>query len=247
MRPNLFKRIGGRAAVLAGIGLAATLITSRAQADQWDKTTLITIDQPIQVWNTYLEPGTYMFKLMESSSDRHIVQIFTKDRSRLINTILAMPSYRLDPTGRTQFTFWETPPGTAKAVRMWYYPGDNYGQEFRYPTNLRQVALAVPHAPAPQPVATQAPIVTPPAPVTHPEAQATQPEQETVIIAQNNAPENNAQAIAQNQPAPEPASDASNQAGQQNLPSTASPYPSIGLGGLLTLGLLGLLRTRPIA
>ncbi len=100
--------------------------------------TLLTVDQPIQVSNTYLEPGTYMFKLADSQSDRHIVQIFTKDRKRLINTIIAIPSYRVEATGRTQFTFWETPPGFAKAIRMWYYPGDNFGQEFRYPTELRQ-------------------------------------------------------------------------------------------------------------
>ncbi len=92
MRSNLLKRIGVSAIALTGIGIAASIIVSRAQADEWDKMTLLTVDQPIQVGNnTYLEPGTYMFKL--ANSDRHIVQIFTKDRSHLINTIFAIPSY----------------------------------------------------------------------------------------------------------------------------------------------------------
>src|SRR5580658_4317609 len=144
MSLNFLKRIGVSAAALAGIGLVASTIAPRAKADSWDKMTLLTLDEPTQVSDTYLEPGTYMFKLANSSSDRYIVQIFTKDRSHLINTILAIPSYRVFPTSDTQISYWETPPGMAKAVRTWYYPGDSHGEEFRYPTNLRQVALVMP-------------------------------------------------------------------------------------------------------
>ena len=50
-----------------------------------------------------------------------------------MTTILAIPNYRLQPTGKTVFTFWETPPGQPKALRAWFYPGDNFGQEFAYP------------------------------------------------------------------------------------------------------------------
>jgi hypothetical protein len=66
----------------------------RAQADQWDKKTILTVDQPIQVTETLLEPGQYVLKLADSNSDRHIVQIFNRDQTRIIDTVLAIPSFR---------------------------------------------------------------------------------------------------------------------------------------------------------
>lgn len=243
MRSNLLKRIGVSAIALTGIGIAASIIVSRAQADEWDKMTLLTVDQPIQVGNnTYLEPGTYMFKL--ANSDRHIVQIFTKDRSHLINTIFAIPSYRVELTDGPQFTFWETPPGTAKAVRTWYYPGDHFGQEFLYPTNLRQIAALTTTAPAspapapaPQALEQAAPAEQPPAEVaqTAPQEQP-QAEQAPVEIAQNTPPPDNA--------APPPPSQPDQ---SQTLPQTASPYPLFGLGGLFALGLYAALRIKTVA
>jgi len=77
---------------LSGMALAIGLIPFQAQADQWDKKTTLTIDQPIQVRDTYLEPGQYVFKLLDSSSDRHIVQIHNADQSHLINTVMAIPA-----------------------------------------------------------------------------------------------------------------------------------------------------------
>jgi hypothetical protein len=244
MSSNFLKRIGISASALAGIALAAGVITFRAQADEWDKMTLLTVDEPTQVSNTYLEPGTYMLKL--ANSDRHIVQIFTKDRSHLINTIIAIPSYRLNVTDKSQFTFWETPPGTARAVRMWFYPGDHDGQEFRYPTDLRQIAFVTPvpvPAPAPPPPVPES-VVTPPPAESEPAPQAVEqappPQQEPVEIAQNTPPPNNVPPP----PAPPPQP---TQPEDQTLPKTASPYPLFGLGGLAALGLYALLRFKTVA
>jgi hypothetical protein len=254
MRSSFIKRIGVSGAIVGGLVFAVSFVTFRAQADDWDKMTLLTVDQPTQVSDTYLEPGTYMFKL--ANSDRHIVQIFTKDRSRLINTVFAMASYRVFPTSDTEISYWETPPGTARAVRTWYWPGDRDGQEFRYPTNLRQVAAVTAFAPRP-PSAIESEATTPEATEPEPAAplaaeQAPAPEQAPVEIAQNIPPpqpepqaEQAPVEIAQNNapPAPEP----SNQAEEQTLPKTASPYPLFGLGGLIALGLYAALRIKRVA
>src|SRR5579862_8163938 len=135
---------------LCVIGFAA-VASMPAQADQWDKRTILTVDQPIQVTETLLEPGQYVLKLANSDSDRHIVQIFNSDQTRIIDTVLAIPNYRLEPTGHSRFAFWETPPGSAKALRAWFYPGDNFGQEFRYPRHLAMLTTAAPALPAPEP------------------------------------------------------------------------------------------------
>ena len=51
----------------------------------------------------------------------------------LVTTVLAIPNYRLRPTGKSIFAMWETPAGQPAALRAWFYPGDNFGQEFAYP------------------------------------------------------------------------------------------------------------------
>jgi hypothetical protein len=119
--------------ILFGIALFGATLVPVMKADEWNKKTTITINEPIQMPHVVLQPGTYVFKLMNSSSDRHIVQIFNQDESHLVTTILAIPNYRLTPTGKSTFQFWETPAGQPKAMRAWFYPGDNFGQEFAYP------------------------------------------------------------------------------------------------------------------
>ena len=147
--------------------MLASSVMPRAKADEWNKMTVVTVHEPIIAGNKVLQPGTYVWKLMDSQSDRHVVQIFDKNQDHLEETILAIPDYRLQPTGKTSFAFWETPAGVPKAVRAWYYPGDNFGQEFPYPKKLvAQLASA-----APAPVSYQPEPAPAPAPAPQPEAQ----------------------------------------------------------------------------
>jgi pyruvate/2-oxoglutarate dehydrogenase complex dihydrolipoamide acyltransferase (E2) component len=210
------------ALAVAGVGLFGAAFIPKAHADAWDKMTIVTVNQPIIAGNKVLDPGTYVWKLLDSPSDRHVVQIFDKNQQHLETTILAIPNYRLQPTGKSQFAFWETPAGVPKAVRAWFYPGDNFGQEFAYPKKLvAQLASAAPvpvpsnyveptPAPAPQPEAQPAPEPAPaPAPAPEPQAQ---------------------------EPAATPAP-----AQTQALPHTASFNPLVGLFGLASLSIAGLL------
>ncbi len=132
------------ALTIASVGLlAGVALAPAARADEWNKRTILTINESIQVPNKVLPPGTYVMKLLDSPSNRHIVQIFDKNEQHLETTVLAIPNYRLEPTGKTQFQFWETPPGQPKALRAWFYPGDNFGQEFAYPkSEAMQIAAA---------------------------------------------------------------------------------------------------------
>jgi hypothetical protein len=80
-----------------------------------------------------LPAGTYVFKILDSQSDRHIVQIFNQDETTIYATILAIPNYRLKATDKTVITFRERPAGEPEALRAWFYPGRNWGEEFVYP------------------------------------------------------------------------------------------------------------------
>jgi hypothetical protein len=190
----------------------------------------MTVNEPIQVPNKVLPAGTYVIKLLSSPSDRHIVQIFNADETQLQTTILAIPNYRIQPTGKTVFSFWETPPGQPKALRAWFYPGDNFGQEFAYPKTAAVQIAAVSHQTVPTTEASQ--------PAELPQAEITQTQPEPQQEAQNvppPAPQELAQATA---PAPEPTPAPV----PQELPKTGSPYPLIGLAGIFSLGMFALVR-----
>lgn len=212
-------------------------VSTPAQAGQWDKKTVMTITEPLQLPNVVLEPGTYVFKLLDSSGDRHIVQVFNKEESHLVTTILAIPNYRLQVTGKTLFAFWETPAGQPRALRAWFYPGDNFGQEFAYPKNMTvQIAANNSNATVPEDTTTTTTVATntEPAPAPEPAAVAPAPEPEPTPAPAE---------VAAVQPAPQPAP-IETPAPQPELPQTASDYPVIALVGLLSLAAFTVLTVR---
>jgi len=242
--------------LLSLAAFASALALTPLHADDWDKKTVMTINAPVQIPSTTLQPGTYTIKLMDSSSDRHIVTVWNEDGTRLITTILAIPNYRLQPTGKTKFTFWETPADQPTALRAWFYPGDNFGQEFAYPKAKAQQLSAVTHtevptlesrdeskfggvkdetatAVTPEPVAEPAAPATPeptPAPVAAAPAPEPTPAPEPAPAEPTPAPEQTpAPAPADQTPAPQPST----------MPQTASNWNEMMTGGFL-LALLGL-------
>ena len=218
---------------VVGVGLLGTLLVPKAHADAWDKKTIVTVNEPVIAGNKVLQPGIYVWKLLDSQSNRHIVQIFDRDQRHVESTILAIPNYRLHPTGKSQFAFWETPAGVPKAVRAWFYPGDNFGQEFAYPKKL--VAQLASAAPVSVPMNyKEAELASAPASTVLPEAQpAPAPEPAPAPIP-----------AAQPVPQPEPQQSADQPASvpvTNSLPHTASPNALVGLVGLGFLSLSGII------
>jgi len=232
-------------AFVLGAGLMGALLTPTAVADQWDKKTILTVNEAIQLPNIVLAPGKYVMKLAESPSNRHIVQIFNEDQSQIQTTILAIPNYRLEPTGKTQFSFWETPPGQPKALRAWFYPGDNFGQEFAYPKNLSTSIAAYSKTSVPTTSAQSEKEYTS-APVMSINEQGTESALDRNAYREEKTEEKTE--VAQNTPAPEPAPAAAPAPepapapAPTSLPKTASPYPLIALVGLFSLAAFLMIR-----
>jgi hypothetical protein len=223
------------AANVFAIGLLGATLLSSAKADEFNRKTVITFSGPVEIpgvhmtgWGV-LPAGTYVFKILDSQSDRHIVQIFSKDEKTVYATILAIPNYRLKPTDKTVVTFRERPAGEPEALRAWFYPGRNWGEEFVYPkakavvlakvSNVPVLAIATevtlevekPEVPEVVEQLRQAPII------------AVKPTGEEVEVAQ----------VVQTAPAP--AVEVAEVA-PVALPETASPLPLIALFGLLAIG-----------
>lgn len=123
------------------LSLLGFIPVATAGADDWDKKTVLTFSQPVEIPGRVLPAGTYTFRLVEVLSDRHIVQIFSADGTTFIATVMTIPNYRLKATDETVIRFREVPAGTPQAIRAWFYPGDTTGQEFVYP-KMRAVQLA---------------------------------------------------------------------------------------------------------
>ncbi len=66
--------------------------------------------------------------------------IFSEDKKTVYATVLAIPNYRLNVTGKTVITFRERPAGEPPALRAWFYPGRNWGEEFVY---QKEVAVEI--------------------------------------------------------------------------------------------------------
>ncbi len=215
----------------------ASLSVIPAVADTWNKKTIITITEAVQVPGAILEPGKYVMKLLDSPADRHIVQIFNEREDHVYTTILAIPNYRLQPTGKTEFQWWETPAGQPKAMRAWFYPGDNFGQEFAYPKNTAMQIAKMTSEPVP--TLSQAEDVSK-ATVTTVDRSGAEaaytpaPVPEPQVVAQNRAPE---PAPEVQEPAPVAAPQIATRARTEDtLPKTASPFPMAALTGFFALG-----------
>jgi len=209
----------------------ALVSASLSFADDWDRKIVFTFDQPVAIpavhqpgWGV-LPPGTYVFRILDSKSDRHVVQIFNKGETEIYATILAIPDMRLKVTDKTVLTFRERPAGQPYALRAMFYPGRQWGEEFVYPKFVAtEIAKAANTAVLSMPV----------------KEEAAMPENPEVIAELETTPltavEPSGEEVqtAEVVTAPTPAE--LNAAPAEELPQTASPLPLIGLLGLLALG-----------
>jgi LPXTG-motif cell wall-anchored protein len=117
----------------SALSLLGLVSASSARADEWNKKTVLTFNQPFEIPGRVLPAGTYTFELADTMADRHIVRIFNADRSEVLATVMTIPNTRLTPTNETVIKFREMPAGSPEAIRAWFYPGNTIGQEFVYP------------------------------------------------------------------------------------------------------------------
>jgi len=109
------------------------LVAPKARADDADQKTTVTFTDPVEVPGVgqhILPSGTYVFKLKNSSADRHIVEIFNQDGSKVLTTLLTVPNRRLKPTSTAVLTFTAQPTGQPAALKAWFHAGEHSGEQF---------------------------------------------------------------------------------------------------------------------
>jgi hypothetical protein len=225
--------------VSAGLLVFALANPPRAKADAWNQKTIFTFSAPVEIPGQVLPAGTYVFKLADSNSDRNIVEVFNQNENHLYGIFLAIPDYHLQPASKPIITFEERAQGAPEAVRAWFYPGENYGHDFVYPkAKAMELAAANHHAVPSMPNEMTSN-------TTHATTSMTQPH----VMALKNTPLKAQQPNQQETelseafpPAP-PATTTARTTPPAQLPQTASPFPLIGLAGLLSLAAAGTLKS----
>jgi hypothetical protein len=122
----------GLRTLCCAMALAASLAPG-ASADEYTKQTFLTFSGPVQLPGITLPAGTYMFKLADPESGRRTLQVWDKEGTKLFTTLLTIPNESLTAPDEPVVMFTERPAGQAQAAKVWFYPGDRFGQEFVYP------------------------------------------------------------------------------------------------------------------
>lgn len=229
-------------AVVFGIAVLVAAFGSRAKAEEFNKLTIFTFSQPVEIpGGKVLPAGTYSFKVLDTMGDRNIVQIFNKDQTKLYATFLTISDYRRQPTDKPIVRFSETTAGAPEAIKEWFYPGEQEGWEFVYPKS-RAVELAkVSNQPVPSMPSNLSSNISQPAndasmtamknaPIKSEEASGQEAEvtetfgNKPVMSASNTTPSNPATNAAPAQ-----------QQAANTLPKTASAMPLFALTGIFLL------------
>lgn len=123
----MLKRISLMAACLA------MLFVVGARADEWNRKTIVTFSQPVEIPGDIVLPaGTYVFKIAEVTARRDVVQIYNEAQDHLFATVFAIPEFRIAPAEKAYMEFEEQAAGMPVTLHEWLIPGRD-GIEFVYP------------------------------------------------------------------------------------------------------------------
>jgi len=140
----LTKRLLTSAYAAAAMFIAFTPAAARAQGGPIDSRTEFTFNTPVEMPGVTLPPGTYVFRFVDATTSRKVMQVQAKDSTnKTYGLFLTISAQRPKPSDDAELRFLETPAGAPAAVKTWWYPGQTIGREFIYPkSQARKLAQA---------------------------------------------------------------------------------------------------------
>lgn len=233
-------------ACAAAMLLTLSATPSSAQGQPLDSRTEFTFNQPVELPGVTLPPGTYIFRFVDGTTGRKVMQVQAKDASsKTYGMFLTINAQRPRPSDDAELRFLETPAGQPAAVKTWWYPGNTIGREFIYPKSQARRLAQTTHQTV---LTTQAENVTNDQMSTADLAYVSESGQETALTNDQlveaaastppvgsvdqstaSAQSNAAQTTAARTPAQE------GTMARARLPRTSTPLAGIGLLGMLSL------------
>src|SRR5262245_14455358 len=117
----------------AAVVLTAFSAPAQAQGQPIDSRTEFTFNQPVEMPGVTLPPGTYVFRFVDGTTGRKVMQVQAKDASsKTYGMFLTISAQRPQASDDAELRFLETPAGQPAAVKTWWYPGNTIGREFIY-------------------------------------------------------------------------------------------------------------------
>jgi hypothetical protein len=108
--------------------------TSAFAQEPTNQITYFTFSAPFELpGGKTLPAGKYVFKIVDSPGNRHIVHVMSEDQKEMHATLMAIPAQRMDPADEPEVRFMEAEANVPPAIRTWWYPGRSVGHEFIYP------------------------------------------------------------------------------------------------------------------
>ena len=222
------------------VGLTVIVLLPTVKADLWNQKTVFTFSGPVEIPGQTLPAGTYVFKLANSHSSRHIVQVFNKEENHIFGTFLAIPHYQHRPSDKPIIKFDERAADSPQAIKAWVFPGHNYGHEFVYPKNEALALAKANNVPVPAMPTDLTPDTTKPVKMDGPEVIAL--ETAPLKAEQPNGDEVELTELFAFAYGYHPHTHSGELPGK--LPSTASSLPLVGSLALFSFGIALALRIR---
>ena len=126
-----------RTLIVRSLGLLAFSLATAASLGASPKakhTTYLTFNRPISLPGVTLGAGTYIFENPGDDSDRDLVRVLSRDRSKIYLTTFTRAVERPGRMKRDlRITFGEPSAEGAMPVLVWW-PEETQGHQFVYPT-----------------------------------------------------------------------------------------------------------------
>ena len=215
--------------------LMCLAIAQIVEAQTGRRQTKVRFSAPIEIPNPStksgvmtLPPGEYIFAMVDTGTSHHVVRVTDPTGKTVHSQVLTIPDYRLSATSKTVMYLGERPAGSPAAIKSWFYPGETNGERFIYPKARAQALAAEVNQPVPSRVA-EGPITA------NETVQVQTPEKKEVAYTAKTFEATDAKDVAGVEGEPVQVAAGGGGAGAQ-LPRTASSVYTVGLAGLLLLG-----------
>ena len=136
-----------RIVTVAACALLAVLAAVSVALAQIPEASYLTVDQPLDVGGTVLEPGVYVIKVLPNIRNRNILQITNEEGTKIFATVLSVPHplAATEEMKSTKYVFYPASGEMPRALRTWYAPDSTSGggHDIVYPERrAMQIAAA---------------------------------------------------------------------------------------------------------
>ena len=120
-------KVGRSMLAIVAVSWVGVVVPRTAAADERNKQTVLTFSQDVEIPGKVLPAGTYVFRLGDSATNRHVVQVFDQ-AGRILATVFTIPAARPTASADTRITFEKQRAGAPLPIKKWFTPAISMGR-----------------------------------------------------------------------------------------------------------------------